>query len=233
MSRPVRLAALAVGLVLMAGCATSNTGTPIESPVVIVTKSLPAGVSGQTYGAAIEAVDGTAPYTYAVTTGTLPAGLSLVGSVIQGVPSAVSTSNITITVTDASKNTTSASYTLTIGSPAPPTLTLGATLPVAVVNTSYSGTVAVSGGTAPYTFSLANGSMPAGLTLSPTGAVTGIPTASGNFTFSVKVLDSSLNPGKCDRKRGDNGRRCRRDGEPGLAGGDGAGDVLRHSHVGV
>jgi hypothetical protein len=190
------IVALATGLVLMAGCGgTSNTGTSMVTPVTIVTKSLPAGVAGQTYGAAIQAVDGMAPYTYAVTGGTLPAGLSLNGSVIQGVPSTVTTSNVTITVTDSSATKTSAAYTLAIGAPPPPILTLGASVPVAVANTSYSSAVTISGGTAPYTFSLASGSMPAGLTLSPTGAVTGTPTASGSFYFSVHAVDSSFTQG--------------------------------------
>ncbi len=196
MKRSVRLAAMAMGLVLLAGCgAASSTGTSMATPLTIVTKSLPSGVAGQTYGAAIQVVDGTAPYTYAVTAGTLPAGLAMSGSVIQGVPSSVTTSSVTITVTDSSASKSSAAYTLAISPPPAPTLTLGASVPVAVANTSYSSSVTISGGTAPYTFSLASGSMPAGLTLSPTGAVTGVPTASGSFYFSVHAVDSSFTPG--------------------------------------
>ncbi len=45
----------------------------------------------------------------------------------------------------------------------------------------------VGGGTAPYTFSLASGTLPAGLTLNTsTGAITGTPSATGTFTIQVK-----------------------------------------------
>jgi len=193
---PIRIAALAVGLVFVAGCATSsNTGTPTVPAVTIVTKSLPAGVAFQTYGTAIQAANGTAPYSYAVTGGTLPTGLTLSGSVIEGIPTAVVTDSVTITVTDAGGNKVSAAYSLTIAVPPAPILTLGTSVPTAVVNAAYIGTVSISGGTAPYTFSLASGSMPAGLALSAAGVVTGTPTASGSYTFSVHATDSSYTQG--------------------------------------
>src|SRR5580698_10397998 len=104
---------------LMAGCGTSsnNETTTGQTTVTIVTKSLPAGVYGQTYGAAIQAVNGVAPYTYSVTSGTLPAGLTLSGSVIEGVPTSVVADNITITVTDSMGNKVSAGYTVAINAP--------------------------------------------------------------------------------------------------------------------
>jgi hypothetical protein len=49
-----------------------------------------------------------------------------------------------------------------------------------------------SGGTAPYTFSILAGALPAGLSLSSAGAVTGTPTTVGNFSFTLQVADSTL-----------------------------------------
>jgi hypothetical protein len=73
----------------------------------------------------------------------------------------------------------------------PLTLTTTA-LPAGTVNAVYSATLAAAGGIAPYAFSLTNGtSLPAGLTLAPSGAISGTPTTTGSTSFSVQVVDSS------------------------------------------
>jgi hypothetical protein len=64
------------------------------------------------------------------------------------------------------------------------------TLPPAEVHTPYSATMEAVGGTAPYTWSVASGSLPPGLTLSPTGTIAGTPTQNGTFSFVIKVTDS-------------------------------------------
>ncbi len=70
--------------------------------------------------------------------------------------------------------------------------TNGTTLPAALVGTSYSTTLQASGGKAPLTWSLATGStLPAGLTLSSAGVISGTPTSSGSFSFTAKVTDST------------------------------------------
>jgi hypothetical protein len=67
------------------------------------------------------------------------------------------------------------------------------TLPPGTVAVAYSVTLAATGGTAPYTWSLASASnpVPAGLALSSGGTISGTPTASGNFGFTVVVTDSA------------------------------------------
>ena len=65
------------------------------------------------------------------------------------------------------------------------------TLPNAVQNQPYSATLSATGGTAPYTWSLANNTvLPQGLTLSAPGQITGTPTVVGTTTFTVQVTDS-------------------------------------------
>ena len=65
-------------------------------------------------------------------------------------------------------------------------------LPQGVVGAPYLGVLSVSGGTAPYAWSIASGSLPAGLNLaSGSGIIAGLPTSSGNFSFSISVSDSS------------------------------------------
>ncbi len=79
-------------------------------------------------------------------------------------------------------------------SPAPLTISL-TPLPQGVVSASYTGTLSVSGGTAPYTWSIASGQLPAGLTLAAnTGIISGTPTTSGSYSFGVSVVDSSSSP---------------------------------------
>jgi hypothetical protein len=60
------------------------------------------------------------------------------------------------------------------------------------VNATYSATLAASGGTLPYTWSLTGGTLlPNGLTLSAAGVISGIPTVAGSFNFTVQVVDSA------------------------------------------
>ncbi len=73
-------------------------------------------------------------------------------------------------------------------------------LPGGIANVAYSGTLAASGGTTPYTWSIASGSLPTGLTLNgSTGAISGTPAAAGTFNFVVQAGDSS-NPAQTASK---------------------------------
>ncbi len=67
-----------------------------------------------------------------------------------------------------------------------------ASLPNGQVEVGYSQTLVASGGVPPRTWSIAAGALPNGLALDPaTGAITGTPTAAGNFNFTVRVTDSA------------------------------------------
>jgi len=74
-------------------------------------------------------------------------------------------------------------------------------LPNGALNVSYNATLAADGGAAPYTWSIDKGTLPAGLSLdSGTGIVSGVPTASGDYTFTAEVSDNST-PVKSDKQR--------------------------------
>jgi uncharacterized protein YdaL len=188
---------------------TSLIGQSPYVPVSITTTSLPAAGVGQAYSANLAAADGTAPYKWSVSSGSLPAGLSLNGATgaIGGTPSAPGQSTVTFTATDSTVTPTvgstagstvltptpgSASTTLTLTvNPAPLTMATSA-LPAASVGQPYSASLSSNGGVAPYTWSVSSGSLPAGLSLNPTtGAVTGMPTAAGSATVGFTVTDSS------------------------------------------
>ncbi len=77
--------------------------------------TLPTGIVGTSYNQTLTATGGTAPYSFAVTSGALPPGLSLSSSgSLSGIPSQASTFNFTVRATDANNCTGSRSYSLTI-----------------------------------------------------------------------------------------------------------------------
>jgi hypothetical protein len=148
---------------------------------------------GSSYSATLAATGGTTPYTWKVTSGSLPGGLSLNTSsgAITGKPTAAGTASFTVQVTDSSSpaKTASANLSITISAPLSVTTT---SLPGGTVGSSYSATLAATGGTTPYTWKVTCGSLPAGLSLNTTtGAITGKPTAAGTSSFTVQVTDSS------------------------------------------
>lgn len=82
--------------------------------------------------------------------------------------------------------------TLVYGNFPCPTLTMSpATLP-SYNNTFYSETLTTTGGTAPYTYSVISGNLPTGLSLSPTGVISGTGTQNGIFNFTVRSRDANL-----------------------------------------
>ena len=76
-----------------------------------------------------------------------------------------------------------------------PTITTGSPLPVGTVGTSYSKTLAASGGTSPYTWSVTGGSLPSGLSLSTAGVLSGTPTAGNTYSFTITATDSTSQTG--------------------------------------
>lgn len=170
--------------------------------VRITTNSLPAATIGVAYSQTLQASGGVKPYTWALRgSSTLPAGLKLSGSSISGTPAAQAMSaSFTIQVTDSSNNPpqNTAQMPLTITVQAPPLKITSTTLPSGTVGSAYSTNLNATGGTAPLAWSIASGSSaPGGLTLSPTGQLSGTPsTASGTTatSFRVQVQDSAHPP---------------------------------------
>jgi hypothetical protein len=173
------------------GCAGSQAYTitvGCAAALILTPADLPDGMAGVAYNQTITASDGTAPYTFAVTSDTLPIGLTLSSSgVLSGTPFA-GNYNFTITATDANGCSFSQLYGLTIGCPA---ITLTPTLPNGSAGVAFNQAIAASGGTAPYTFIVALGSIPDGLTLSPSGILFGSPVDPGEFAFTIEAIDAN------------------------------------------
>ena len=176
--------------------ATKAFSLTVISPLTITTNSpLPSAVQGSPYSRTLAATGGLPPYSWSVTTGSLPAGLALAPStgVLSGNPSTSGSFNFTVQVSDSRQPTplsTTKAFSLTVISPL--TITTNSPLPSAVQESSYSQTLAAAGGLPPYSWSVTSGSLPAGLALAPsTGVLSGSPSTSGSFNFTVQVSDSS------------------------------------------
>lgn len=161
------------------------------NPITLSPPTLPGGTTGVAYSQTITASGGTAPYTFAVTNGALPTGLTLNATtgVISGTPTTTGPFPFDITATDANGCTGVQTYNIDI---ACPVITVNpAALPDGTVGVAYSQTVTGSGGTAPYTFAVTGSVLPPGLTLSTAGLISGTPTTSGSFDFDITATDNN------------------------------------------
>jgi hypothetical protein len=152
---------------------------------------LPFGQAGIGYSTSnLQAWGGITPYIYTLASGTIPPGLALDAAtgILSGIPTTVGNYAFAIKVTDHAANTITQEFSLFIGNSVifivPPTTT-------ATIGTAYAGVVLVSGGTGPYGFGIAAGSLPPGLALDSVGNVTGTPAISGVYPVTVQVTDST------------------------------------------
>ena len=174
----------------------STTGTVtivIGSSFSITTTTLPNGTVGLSYSQTLAAAGGTSPLIWSATG--VPAGLTLNATtgVLSGTPTATGTATIAVTVTDSATptaNTATASLSLTVVAPAF-TITTTSPLPPGTVGIGYSQVLTAAGGIGTLTWSATPASLPAGLTLSSGGTLSGTPTAAGSFTIVVTVTDST------------------------------------------
>src|SRR5438128_487092 len=87
----------------------------------------------------------------------------------------------------------SATFTInTVPSTTTPLAIATTSLSAGTSDTSYSQTLAATGGTFPYTWRTTSGSLPTGLSLAASGAISGTPTTSGTYSFTAQVTDSDL-----------------------------------------
>jgi hypothetical protein len=136
-------------------------------------------------------------YTYAITTGVLPSGLSLsAGGTISGTPALGTTGTYPITVTATDTSTPaisgSVSFVVAVGNG----LFMSSTVLTSGTHsgspTVWSGSLSASGGNGSYTYSVSTGTLPAGLTLNPsTGAITGSPSGTSSATVVFQAIDGN------------------------------------------
>lgn len=139
------------------------------------------------------------PFTYAVQTGALPAGLSLNSStgVISGTPTATGTASIVVRATDQTPDTADTnSFDIVVASAAT-AISFTGTVPTQNLTedaamTSLDLTSYFSGSETPFTYAIQSGTLPTGLSLS-SGVISGTPTQVGTFPIVVRGTDDATN----------------------------------------
>jgi hypothetical protein len=164
----------------------------VLSTVRLITQSpLPEGLVGSAYSLTFAAERGTPPYQFSVIDGQLPSGLTLNAATgaLTGTPTAPFDGTFTVQVRDAATPPAQASraYQLRILQPLEFTLLQ---LPAGTVNVPYQAQFGAQGGVAPYSFSLASGTLPSGISLTGTGLLAGTATSPSASTVVVRVTDS-------------------------------------------
>ncbi len=153
--------------------------------------SLPNATVYQAYSQTLTASGGTAPYTFSQVSGTAPpTGMSIgSGGTISGTATALGTTSFSVKAQDSAGVSTQVNYTVQV---VVPTITLSPTsLPSAMQNAAYTAqTITASGGSGPYTFAISSGALPSGMTLSSSGTLSGTPSVSGSFPFTVQATDT-------------------------------------------
>jgi uncharacterized repeat protein (TIGR01451 family) len=158
---------------------------------VVIRDVVPAGTSflSATNGGALQA--GAVVWNI----GTLGAGVTgqTVSFTVQVNATSGTVTNATYTIEAANApQIAGAAVSTTVSGGGCPTISLSpAVLPGGALGTPYSQSITASGGAAPYVFSITTGTLPPGLTLSSGGTLSGTPTASGTYSFTVQAFDSN------------------------------------------
>ena len=178
-------------------------------PLSVTTTSLLPGFYDVQYNSSVATQGGVAPLTFTFS-GSLPPGLSANTSTgqITGIPTKQAgtypkTYSFTVQVNDSalpiSQVQPPAPLPLSITIQAPPPLSITTmSLPSGVTATGYSGSLQATGGILPYTWTITQGQLPAGLTLASesngAGTISGTPVLVNSSTFTVQVADAEVDP---------------------------------------
>jgi len=166
--------------------------------VTITTTRLPNGTVGSVYSASVQASGGCTPYRWAVTSGSLPGGITKVVSStttslkLSGTPKTAAAYAFTVAATGCGGHVSSVSYKIAIQATTATVRITTSTLPNAIVGHVYSAAVKASGGCTPYKWSIASGALPAGITATTSSSTTslnlgGTPKTAATYAPVVQV----------------------------------------------
>jgi hypothetical protein len=168
---------------------TEPVSLPIIAGPTLNFPAPPAGWTHTVYSDTLTESGGTSPFTWSVSSGSLPAGISLsADGTLSGTPTATGISSFTVEVTDANSQSAAQATSITISAGVSTTF---AAPPAGRVGVAYTDTLTATGGTAPYTWSVNAGSLPPGITLTSAGVLAGTPTTAGSYPFTVNVIDQN------------------------------------------
>ena len=157
-------------------------------PLAITGCPLPDAASGESYQGSLNALGGSAPYTF-TSSGTLPPGITIsTTGFVSGSSTSAGSYPFNVTVREASGQTFTQACSLNVA-PTVLHITTACPLPDAKLGQSYSAQIQAAGGVAPYQFDFF-GYLPDGLQVSSDGTLSGTPTALGGEAFLVRVTDA-------------------------------------------
>lgn len=159
--------------------------------IMITPTTLPKAFAGMPYSQQLSGTGGTVPYTFSLSAGSLPPGISLSPEGLVAGESPVQTNPyyFEISMADSDGFVKTQPYGLTILADEVIEI-LPTSLPAASVGIEYSQTITAFNGTTPYTYTVSVGTLPDGLTLDGyTGELTGTPTTTGIYPFTIRAED--------------------------------------------
>lgn len=177
--------------------------TQQTSTLTFITENLPAMEVGEEYAVWLQVSGGTPPYSFAVTQGTLPAGIEVTSEgTVNGVPTEAGDTTFFVTATDNAGTSVTQAFDAQV-SPLPdpnggggpstggPLTFETESLPEFSAGQAYDFDIQAVGGNPPYDFRLTQGSLPAGITLSSNGKLSGTPMEAGDTTAFIQLTDST------------------------------------------
>jgi hypothetical protein len=181
--------------------ATQSTTVTVQSGgggglTITSATTLPNATNGGGYFYQLQASGGTPPYLWSLSSKSGATDWVVTpGGWIEGAPTSNENDSIVATVTDAASHSAQKTFAVTVNS----TLAVmnqnflkgGVTPPAAMAGAAYSHVLQAAGGMSPYSWSIASGSLPAGLTLSSAGVITGTPSGAGNSGVVLRVTDNT------------------------------------------
>ena len=164
----------------------------LPPPVSVTVTSLAGATAEIAYSANLTATGGVVPYSWSISAGALPAGMSLSSSgIISGTPTTVGSYSFTVKVTDSKASTATKTLSIAVAAPVTKLAIVTSALPAATRKIPYKQTLSATGGTTPYMWSISSGSLPSGLSLTAlTGGISGTPRIAGTSVFLVNVKDA-------------------------------------------
>ncbi|MEP1933920.1 MAG: Ig domain-containing protein, partial [Roseibium sp.] len=163
--------------------------------LIIKPETLPSAVWGSAYSQTLNTEGGDGNYTYSLTTGALPDGVTLNASGnLSGTPSQTGNFNFQVSVIDGQSNTGERSFVLQVSALSSMVIS-PSSLADGTFGTNYSEFFTATGGNGANRFSVDSGALPIGLTLGSDGSFGGVPAETGEFSFDIRVTDTVNNTG--------------------------------------
>ena len=176
--------------------ATQTVTLTTGAPVTITTTELPEAAVGTAYEHTVAAQGSFAPFVFALETRSLPPGLDVSDDgVISGVPTLAGNYTFNIIATDQQARTDTRPLQISVTAADTIGITTRPALSDAERGVAYSTFFSATGGSGSgFTWTKVSGTLPPGLTLTPTGTLAGTPTLEGDYAFTLQVADDQEPP---------------------------------------